>query len=76
MEVLMKKKGLWANIEAKRNRIASGSSERMRSPGSKGAPTDKALKQSARPVKMKRGGMATKGCGAMMAGKRKNFTVA
>jgi hypothetical protein len=76
MEVLMKKKGLWANIEAKRNRIASGSSEKMRSPGSKGAPTDKALKQSDRPAKMKDGGMATKGCGAMMSGKRKNFTVA
>lgn len=72
----MKKKGLWANIEAKRNRIASGSPEKMRSPGSKGAPTDKALKQSARSAKMKDGGMATKGCGAMMSGKRKNFTVA
>jgi hypothetical protein len=48
----------------------------MRSPGSKGAPTDRALKQSARPAKMKDGGMATKGCGAMMSGKRKNFTVA
>jgi len=38
--------GLWANIHAKRNRIASGSGEKMRSPGSKGAPTAKALKES------------------------------
>jgi hypothetical protein len=35
------KPGLWANIHAKRKRIASGSGERMRKPGSKGAPTKK-----------------------------------
>ena len=38
--------GLLANIHAKRKRIASGSGEKMRSPGSKGAPTAKALKES------------------------------
>ena len=38
--------GLWANIHAKRARIAAGSGERMRKPGSKGAPTAKALKNS------------------------------
>ena len=41
-----KKKGLWANIHAKRKRIKDGSGEKMRKPGSKGAPTAKALKQS------------------------------
>tara|TARA_R100001163_G_C4973194_1_gene132292 strand:+ start:442 stop:624 length:183 start_codon:yes stop_codon:yes gene_type:complete len=41
-----KKRGLWANIHAKRKRIKAGSGERMRKPGSKGAPTAKALKQS------------------------------
>lgn len=41
-----KKKGLWANIHAKRKRIAAGSGERMRTPGSKGAPTAAALKRS------------------------------
>jgi hypothetical protein len=41
-----KKKGLWANIHAKRKRIAAGSGERMRKPGSKGAPTAAALKRS------------------------------
>jgi hypothetical protein len=40
-------KGLWANIHAKRERIKSGSGERMRKPGSKGAPTASALKRSA-----------------------------
>ena len=40
------KPGLWANIHAKRNRIKAGSGEKMRSPGSKGAPTAKALKES------------------------------
>ena len=38
--------GLWANILAKRKRIESGSGEKMRKPGSKGAPTAKALKES------------------------------
>ena len=38
--------GLWANIHAKRKRIASGSGEKMRTPGAKGSPTAKALKES------------------------------
>jgi len=40
------KDGLWANIHAKRKRIAGGSGETMRSPGSPGAPTAKALRDS------------------------------
>jgi hypothetical protein len=39
-------KGLWDNIHAKRKRIAAGSGERMRAPGTKGAPTAKALRES------------------------------
>lgn len=42
------KPGLYANIHAKRKRIAEGSGERMRKVGSKGAPTAKAFKQAAR----------------------------
>jgi hypothetical protein len=38
--------GLWANIRAKRKRIKEGSGERMRKPGTRGAPTAKALKNS------------------------------
>ena len=38
--------GLWANIHAKRKRIAAGSGERMRKPGSKGAPTQAGLKSA------------------------------
>ena len=38
--------GLWANIKAKRDRIARGSGERMRKPGEEGAPTAKALRDS------------------------------
>ena len=49
----MTKPVLWANIHAKRARIKSGSGEKMRTPGSKGAPTNKALKKSA----MKKGGL-------------------
>lgn len=40
------RKGLWANIHAKRKRIAAGSGERMRDKGDKGAPTDKAIRDS------------------------------
>lgn len=42
------KPGLYANIHAKRARIAAGSGERMRAPGTKGAPTAKAFKESAK----------------------------
>lgn len=41
-------KGLWANIQAKRERIKHGSKERMRKPGSKGAPTAQAFKDAAK----------------------------
>jgi len=40
------KRGLWDNIHAKQKRIKAGSGEKMRKPGSKGAPTDAALKAS------------------------------
>jgi hypothetical protein len=43
--------GLYANINAKRKRIASGSGEKMRKVGSKGAPTANAFKQSAKTAK-------------------------
>lgn len=48
------KSGLYANIHAKRERIKSGSGERMRSPGTKGAPTAKAFKMSAKTAKTKK----------------------
>jgi hypothetical protein len=47
------KQGLYANIHAKRKRIKEGSKERMRKPGSKGAPTAKAFKQAAKTAKKK-----------------------
>lgn len=48
--------GLYENINAKRERISEGSGERMRKPGSVGAPTAKAFKESAKTAKMKDGG--------------------
>ena len=39
--------GLYANINAKRKRIAAGSGEKMRKPGAKGAPTAEAFRKSA-----------------------------
>ncbi len=44
-------KGLYANIHAKRKRIKEGSGETMRKPGSKGAPTAKNFKRSAKTAK-------------------------
>jgi hypothetical protein len=46
-------KGLYANINAKRKRIAEGSGEKMRKPGTKGAPTAKAFKESAKTARKK-----------------------
>ena len=45
------KVGLYANINAKRKRIAEGSGEKMRRVGSKGAPTAEAFKQSMKTAK-------------------------
>jgi hypothetical protein len=42
------KPGLYAAIHAKRERIAAGSGEKMRKPGTKGAPTAKDFKESAK----------------------------
>jgi hypothetical protein len=42
------KKGLYANIHAKRKRIKEGSGEKMRKPGSKGAPTASQFKKAAK----------------------------
>jgi hypothetical protein len=50
----MAKTGLYANINAKRKRIAAGSDEKMRKPGTKGAPTAQAFRQSAKTAKGKK----------------------
>jgi hypothetical protein len=50
--------GLYANIHAKRERIAEGSGEKMRKVGAKGAPTAQAFKEAAKTVKMKSGGVS------------------
>ena len=49
----MAKRGLYANIHAKRNRIKKGSGEKMRKPGSKGAPTAKQFRRAAKTAKKK-----------------------
>ena len=47
------KAGLYANINAKQERIKAGSKEKMRKPGTKGAPTAKDFKQAAKTAKKK-----------------------
>ena len=56
MEVLTmaKKKGLYANIHAKRKRIKAGSGEKMRKPGAKGAPTAANFKGAAKTAKKRK----------------------
>ena len=49
----MAKKGLYANIHAKRKRIAAGSGEKMRKPGTKGAPTAKNFRDAKKTAKKK-----------------------
>ena len=49
----MAKRGLYANIHAKRKRIKAGAGEKMRKPGTKGAPTNKAFKRSKKTAKKK-----------------------
>lgn len=49
----MIKKGLYANIHAKRERIEAGSNEKMRKPGTKGSPTAKAFKKAKKTAKKK-----------------------
>jgi len=48
-----KSKGLYDNIHAKRKRIKEGSGEKMKKPGSKGSPSAKAFKRSAKTAKKK-----------------------
>jgi len=76
----MAKTGLYANIKAKKDRIAKGSGEKMRKPGTPGAPTAKNFRDAAKTAKprtkMVSGGPANKpkiakGCGAVMSHKRK-----
>jgi len=47
-------RGLYSNIHAKRNRIAAGSGERMRKPGTKGAPTAAAFKKARKTAKKRK----------------------
>jgi len=50
----MPKNSLYGNIAKKRKRIAAGSGEKMRKPGTKGAPTASAFKKSAKTAKKKK----------------------
>ena len=49
----MAKRGLYANIAAKKARIKDGSGEKMRKVGTKGAPTKQAFINSAKTAKKK-----------------------
>jgi hypothetical protein len=51
--LMAKKPGLYANIHAKKKRIAAGSGEKMRKPGTKGAPTKANFKRAAKTAKRK-----------------------
>ena len=50
----MPKNSLYGNIAKKRDRIKAGSGEKMRKPGTKGAPTASAFKKAAKTAKKKK----------------------
>ena len=69
---MVAKKGLYANIAAKKARIAAGSKEKMRKVGAKGAPTAAAFKKAAKtakPVSKRTGGIIKKGFHRMPDGR-------
>ena len=49
-----KKHGLYENIRLKKNRIKAGSGEKMRKPGTKGAPTAKQFKAAVKTAKKRK----------------------
>ena len=49
----MAKRGLYANLHAKRKRIAAGSGEKMRKVGAKGAPTNAQFKRASMTARKK-----------------------
>ena len=49
----MARRGLYANIAAKRRRIKAGSGEKMRTPGSKGAPSKANFRRAAQTARKK-----------------------
>jgi hypothetical protein len=51
---MKKRPGLYANINAKRKRIAAGSDERMRKPGEKGAPNASDFRKAAKTAKKRK----------------------
>ena len=68
----MAKRGLYANIHAKKKRIAAGSGEKMRKPGSKGAPTAANFKRAAQTARKK---IMTKLCPRGKSAAKRKFKV-
>lgn len=62
---MAKKRGLYDNINAKRDRIKAGSGEKMRSAGDKGAPSAQDFKDAAKTAKKADGGMYKMAGGGM-----------
>tara|TARA_B100000212_G_scaffold2898_1_gene2124 strand:- start:674 stop:850 length:177 start_codon:yes stop_codon:yes gene_type:complete len=56
----MARRGLYENIHRKRARIAAGSGEKMRKPGTKGAPTAKQFRKAALTAKKPKAKKKTK----------------
>ena len=70
----VKEGGLWANIHAKRKRIKNGSKEKMKKPGSKGAPTDQDFKDASESVELDEMSPADKKSMSQMYDKKGNLT--
>ena len=70
----VKEAGLWDNIHAKRKRIKNGSGEKMKKPGSKGAPTDQDFKDASESVELDEMSPADKKRISKMYDKKGNLT--
>ena len=70
----VKEAGLWDNIHAKRKRIKNGSGEKMKKPGSKGAPTDQDFKDASESVELDEMSPADKKRISQMYDKKGNLT--
>ena len=70
----MDEAGLWDNIHAKRKRIKNGSKEKMKKPGSKGAPTDQDFKDASESVELDEMSPADKKRMSQMYDKKGNLT--
>jgi hypothetical protein len=69
--VTARKNGLYANIHAKQERIAHGSGEHMREPGTDGAPSEEDFRKSEKTTKAAKTAKTAKGAKPAKSARKK-----